>query len=118
MSKKEEFKSFVKKHPQLVNYIKSNEMTWQKFFEIYSLYGEDNNVWNKYFEPKEEKNIDNNVSLSDIVNMVKNVDLENVQKNITNISKAISLVQSLITKEEVPQTDTYMPRPLYKKFED
>ena len=114
MSKKEEFKSFVKKHPQLINYVKSNEMTWQKFFEIYSLYGEDNNVWNKYFE----KTIDNNTSLNDIINLVKNVDLDSVQKNITNISNAISLVQSLITKEEIPKSDTYMPRPLYKKFED
>ena len=49
--------------------------------------------------------------------MLKKVDLNSVQKNITNISKALGLVQSLITKDEI-NTETYTPRPLYKKFED
>ena len=115
MSKKEEFKVFVKKHPELIKFIRSGDMSWQKFFEIYSIYGNDQNIWNKYFNEKEETS--NNMSVSDLINMVKNVDLDSVQKNITNISKALGLVQSLITNDEVPK-DTYIPRPLYKKFED
>ena len=119
MSKKEEFKLFVKDHPELIKYVKSGDMSWQKFFEIYSIYGNDLNIWNKYFKQEEnpEKVIEN-TSVSDLINMVKNVDLDNVQKNINNISKAIGLVQSLITKDEIPTSDTYVPRPLYKKFED
>ena len=50
MSKKEEFKVFVKDHPELINYIKSGDMTWQNFFEIYSIYGTNSEVWNKYFK--------------------------------------------------------------------
>ena len=111
MSKKEEFKVFVKEHPELIRYVKSGDMSWQKFFEIYSIYGKDKNIWNKYF--KEE----NNINVSDLINMIKNVDLDSLQKNINNISKALNLVQSLITKEEI-NIDTYTPRPLYKKFED
>lgn len=119
MSNKEEFKSFVKSHPELISFVKNGEMTWQKFYETYSLYGKDDNVWNKYFkkeenEIKEEKE---NISVSDLIDMVKKVDLNSVQKNITNISKALGLVQSLITKDEI-NTETYTPRPLYKKFED
>lgn len=123
MSKKEEFKTFVKGHPELIKFIKSNEMTWQKFYEIYDIYGKENEVWDKYFknitEPESNKETENNSSftVSELIDMVKNVDLDSVQKNITNISKALGLVQSLITKEEV-STDTYTPRPLYKKFED
>ena len=113
MSLKEEFKLFVKDHPELIKYVTKGDMSWQKFFEIYSIYGTDNNVWNKYFN----ENTSNNMSVSDLINMVKNVDLDSVQKNINNISKALGLVQSLITKDEIP-TDTYTPRPLYKKFED
>lgn len=119
MSNKEEFKLFVKLHPELISFVKNGEMTWQKFYETYSLYGKDDNVWNKYFkkeenEIKEEKE---NISVSDLIDMVKKVDLNSVQKNITNISKALGLVQSLITKDEI-NTETYTPRPLYKKFED
>ena len=115
MSKKEEFKLFVKNHPELINYVKDDNMSWQKFFEIYSIYGTDNSVWSKYFD---DNKTENNTSISEIIDMVKKVDLESVQKNITNISKAIGLIQSLITGEEVPQNETYTPRPLYKKFED
>ena len=119
MSNKEEFKLFVKSHPELISFVKNGEMTWQKFYETYSLYGKDDNVWNKYFkkeenETKEEKE---NIYFSDLIDMVKKVDLNSVQKNITNISKALGLVQSLITKDEI-NTETYTPRPLYKKFED
>ena len=116
MSNKEEFKLFVKSHPELIRYVKNGEMTWQKFYETYSLYGKENDVWNKYFSNNEE--IKENVSITDVIDMVKKVDLNSVQKNITNISKALGIVQSLITKDEVNTTESYTPRPLYKKFED
>ncbi|HCJ31872.1 MAG TPA: hypothetical protein DHV70_03185 [Firmicutes bacterium] len=123
MSNKEEFKLFVKSHPELIRYVKNGEMTWQKFYETYSLYGKENDVWNKYFNNNEEikENINEkkeNVSITDVIDMVKKVDLNSVQKNITNISKALGIVQSLITKDEVNTTESYTPRPLYKKFED
>ena len=123
MSKKEEFKLFVKDHPELIKFVKSNEMSWQKFYEVYDIYGDSNDVWNKYFnkleDEKEESSSKENFSVSDLINMVKNVDLNGVQKNITNISKALGLVQSLIAKDGSDAiTDTYTPRPLYKKFED
>ena len=123
MSNKEEFKLFVKSHPELIRYVKNGEMTWQKFYETYSLYGKENDVWNKYFSSNEEIKENTNekkdsVSLTDVIDMVKKVDLNSVQKNITNISKALGIVQSLITKDEVNTTESYTQRPLYKKFED
>ena len=123
MSNKEEFKLFVKSHPELIRYVKNGEMTWQKFYETYSLYGKENDVWNKQFSSNEEIKENTNekkdsVSLTDVIDMVKKVDLNSVQKNITNISKALGIVQSLITKDEVNTTESYTPRPLYKKFED
>ena len=117
MSKKEEFKIFVKEHPELIKYVKTGNMSWQKFFEIYSIYGNDQNIWNKYFNDDNSSSKET-INVSDLVNMVKKLDLDSVQKNITNISKALDLVQSLITKDEIPSSDTYTPRPLYKKFED
>lgn len=122
MQKKDEFKLFVRDHPQLIRYVKNDEMSWQKFFEIYSLYGSDNSIWDKYFNNEESDSSNGStkesMSVSDLIDMVKKVDLDSVQKNITNINKALALVQSLITKDEVPESDVYTPRPLYKKFED
>lgn len=123
MSKKEEFKLFVKSHPELIKFVKSSKMSWQSFYEIYDIYGDNNEVWNKYFgklDEEETGELKENFSISDLVNMVKNVDLNSVQKNITNISKALGLVQSLIAKDDSGSLaeNTYTPRPLYKKFED
>ena len=58
MDKKEEFKAFVRKNPILVKYVKNNEMTWQKFYEIYDIYGENNDVWIDYLKEKEPTNLD------------------------------------------------------------
>ena len=112
---KEEFKEFVNKHPILIKYVNSNEMTWQKFYDMYSLYGEKNEAWDDYLKNDSDKKL-SNTTISDIVNAIKNVDVDTVQKNITTINKALTLIGSLITKDEV-QND-YTPRPLYKKFED
>ena len=49
------FKMFVRKNPNLIKYVNNNEMTWQKFYEMYDLYGEDNSIWDKYVK---EENID------------------------------------------------------------
>ena len=50
MDKKEAFKGFVRENPSLMRFIKNGEMTWQKFFEIYDMYGADNRVWNDYLK--------------------------------------------------------------------
>lgn len=124
MSKKEEFKLFVKDHPQLIRFVKTDEMTWQKFFEVYSLYGSNEEVWNKYFtnETASEaasSNSSSSFSLTEFIEMAKKIDLEAVQKNITSINKGLALIESLITKDASNlQTEEYTPRPLYKKFED
>ena len=117
---KEEFKKFVSSHPELVNFVNKNEMTWQKFYDMYSLYGDKSEVWNNYFSIKNESsNVQKTISsatISDVVDMIKKIDVDSVQKNITTINKALTLISSLITKENV--TNDYTARPLYKKFED
>ena len=34
-----DFKVFVQAHPTLVESVKKGDMTWQKFYELYDLYG-------------------------------------------------------------------------------
>ena len=38
MSKKDEFKSFAKAHPELVKSIRSGDANWQQLYEIYDIY--------------------------------------------------------------------------------
>ncbi|MBQ3021364.1 MAG: hypothetical protein IJD92_03975 [Bacilli bacterium] len=113
MDKKAQFKEFVSKHPELVTFIKNKENTWQDFYEIYDIYGEDETAWNKYFE----NNTTNNSSIGELTSLFKNINMDNVQKHITNAQKAVSLIQEL-TNKGTTNIVNKTPRPITKFFGD
>lgn len=110
----DEFKSFVKTKPELADYVSSGEMTWQKFYELYDLYGKDNSIWDKYI--KKDRS-----SISKITDLVKNIDTDSIKSNIDTAQKAIDFVADL-TKKDVGtksfSSGPVSPRPLNKFFED
>ena len=127
--KKEEFKEFVKNNPKLIKYVKNNEMTWQKFYEMYDLYGNEESVWKDYIseEKIENKVIENTaktgiagLTLSEVVKWFKNVDLDGIQEGIGNVQRVLGVVQDFSKKDNMSDNtkSTYKPRPLYKHFED
>lgn len=122
MSNKEEFKKFVKENPRLVKFVNNGDMSWQKFYEMYDLYGNDENVWEEYLSKSEEKK--STVSpttglggFGDILNFVKNIDLNAVQNSVGSIQRVLGVLQDFNTKDE-PTKEPYKPRPIYKHFED
>ena len=125
--KKDLFKEFVKKNPKLINYVKNNEMSWQKFYEMYDLYGEDESVWNEYIGTKNNDKVNNTteklalggLTLSEFINFIKKVDLDSLQDGISNVQRVLGVVQDFSKKDsKTEQTNSYKPRPLYKHFED
>lgn len=117
------FKEFVKKNPILIKYVNNNEVTWQHFYEMYDLYGEENEVWNKYLNEEEKQDIkkgsNSKSSFSDVLNMVKKMDADKVQEGINSLQKALGLFGDLIVKKDAPvNTNSYTPRQVYKRFED
>lgn len=116
MSKIDEFKKYVKSNPNLINYVKEGSMTWQGFYEIYDLYGEDKKAWDKYLN-KTTNEKSTKSSFSDIVNVVKNIDVDKMQESITSIQKAVDLFSGLFVKDTA-KTSSYTPRPIYKRYED
>ena len=125
--KKEEFKEFVKKNPSLINYVKNNDMTWQKFYEMYDLFGEDESVWKEYIKkeatsPGVDDKIKSGVTgftLAEFINWLKNVDLDGLQEGIGNVQRVLGVVKDFSKKDSNSNTkQNYKPRPLYKHFED
>lgn len=107
----ESFKSFVRTKPSLVNLVSSGNYTWQKLYEIYALYGENSSVWNNLSTPS--------VTLKDMFNTIKNIDVSEVQNSINSLQKGIKYVEDFVkTKEKSIPVSNYKPRPLYKYFDD
>ncbi|MBR3210020.1 MAG: hypothetical protein IKF82_07150 [Bacilli bacterium] len=110
MNKKEEFKAFVKKHPGLVKYVNNGTMTWQRFYEMYDMYGDDNSVWRSY--------LSDSLSSSNLFDFVKNMDFDTIQSGVNSLQRVISLLQEMSSKGSKATEEDYTPRPLYKHFED
>ena len=117
---KESFKIFVKKHPEFVKYINSGEMTWQKFYETYDIYGESSEVWDKFMtkDSTKQASLLGDTSLKDIFNAVKQIDLDTVKKGVDGLQKAVGLIQDITGNKPTTGQNTYQRRPMYKYFED
>ena len=123
MTKIDNFKLFVKNNPNLITYVKNNTMSWQKFYELYDLYGEDNNVWNEYLNKDTTVNTTKTESkksnkFSDILDMAKNLDTNKLQDGISSVQKAIGLIGDILVQDKKPDASTYNPRPIYRRFDD
>ena len=116
MNKKEEFKAFVKKNPRLIKFVKEGSMNWQKFYEIFDLYGEDENAWKDYLKKEEKKSVEN--TSIDLVSWLKNIYLDGVQNGMNSLQRVVALLGELTTKSPTTTENAYKPRPLYKHFED
>lgn len=91
MSKVDNFKNFMYKHPEFIDYAKNNNVSWQTFYELYDIYGENEDVWKKYTS----KSITDNINLKNILNTVKNINLDSLEENISSIQKAVMLIEEL-----------------------
>lgn len=120
MDTKEKFKDFVRQNPVLLTHVKEGKMTWQKFYEIYDIYGEEESAWQDYFA-KEKTN--NDYNFKSITDKIKNLDLSSIQEHIGTAQKALGIVQELTSKGTTTTgaskvADAVNPRPINKIFED
>ena len=118
MDKIVEFKYFVKQHPKLITFVKKGDMSWQKFYEMYDLYGDDKEAWKDYLEPVKVATATTSAfGISDFMNWIKNIDLNKMQEGINSVQRVVGVLQDFGGKEDTIKPE-YKPRPLYKHFED
>lgn len=118
-----DFKNFVSKNPSLLKYVKEGSMTWQKFYEMYDLYGEKEEVWKDYIPISKEEEMKQvatqAVGFTDILSWLKTADLSKVEEGINSVQRVIGVLQDLgVSQNSETKATAYKPRPLYKHFED
>lgn len=109
MDRKEEFKVFVRKYPSFAEHVQNKSTTWQQLYELWDMYGEDDKIFSKFQSTTSN-------DLTNLISNIKNINVDNVKKNLTSIEKGIKLVQDFIKKDDIKPT--YEPRPLFRRFED
>ena len=121
---KDSFKEFVKKNNNLINIVEKGETTWQKLYELYDLYGENSSIWNKYLNNNTANN-SNNINISnltnnfkEIINFVKGIDLNSIQKGLNGLDKAIDAFKDILPDKPKVADNMYEPRPNYTYYED
>lgn len=120
---KDAFKSFARGHTELANYVMSGKTNWQKLYELYEIYGENSSIWDDYFSSSSVPSTTSDIStlpnnIRELMQSIKNIDLGSVQKGITNIQKALGLLQDIGLGNSSNNSNTYEPRPMYQHFDD
>jgi hypothetical protein len=108
MANKESFKLFVSKNPNFAKSVSSGKTSWQKLYELYDLYGENNEVWNDYRTEKVTSSTTTEaattgLSLKGILNSLKGINLESLQENVSSIQKAVGFLEDIT--REIPKKD-------------
>ncbi|MFX3622481.1 MAG: YlbD family protein [Ectobacillus sp.] len=100
----QKFKEFVRRHPKMIQEVRNGNKTWQQFYEEWYLLGEDDDFWNAYtaeeaLKPaaaKEHVPSNGKNFMGQMMSFIKNIDVDQVQYHLTNVTNAIGSVQQVI----------------------
>lgn len=96
------FKEFVRNHPKLIQSVRNGEKTWQQFYEEWYLLGESDEIWNAYREDNNQtmaatkENGESTNFMGQMISLIKNIDMDQVQYHISNVTNAIGSVQQVM----------------------
>lgn len=97
----EKFKEFVKQNPQIIKEVRTGNTTWQELYEDWYLLGEEDSKWDSYKENKDEAQKPEekkNDWMGSIMGTLKQMDANQMQGYISNLSQALSAVQGVISQ--------------------
>lgn len=94
----QKFKEFVKHYPMLTQEVRKGKKTWQELYEDWYLFGEEDEMWDPYKKPADQQNENNQKSefMTSFFSSLRNIDMNEMQKHISNASSVISTIQNVI----------------------
>lgn len=119
MSRKiEEFKAFVKSHPGLIDEVKDGRRTWKELYEEWYVLGDEDERWSQYTKLNEEENVK---GIAGVFSKLKNINLDEVQKNIVEMKGLVSTIQEFVRdvqpeKRQIPPNHYPSRAPYYHQY--
>ena len=107
---KEDFKDFVRLHPFVSKAVNENRITWQKAYEHYDIFGEDN--W-EFLEEKKETPKEIARPTITLPNL-SDIDLGQVSKVLEQLTSVLGLAKELVGKNPTKATENV----LFERFKD
>lgn len=109
------FKAFVKNHPKIIDEVKSGKWTWKELYEEWYVLGEDDEKWLPYVNQKNHKTTD---GFSHVLSKLKDLNLEDVQKNIVEMKGLVATIQDFVRdlKPNQPNQHSMMNPPLHNNY--
>ena len=130
-----EFKAFVKKYPKMTQEVRAGKKTWQEFYEEWAIIGEKDDYWKTYEDSSggeaeeviegeviedtqsgKRRKKGNPLSSGDVkapmewigtaFHYLKDVDMNQLQSQITHVGATIASIQSVINQFRNPAGET------------
>ncbi|WP_171051664.1 YlbD family protein [Alteribacter natronophilus] len=109
----QKFKAFVKDHPYVLRDVKRNEKTLQDLYEEWTLFGDDDPVWETYkeqqpsFSPEQAVSQDSasesqqetkssGATAANILAMIKSMNMNDLQNQLSQFNGALTSLQELL----------------------
>lgn len=99
MSRMDEFKTFISKYPKIKEDVINKTYTWQQIYENWIILGEDDLFFEKYKTNNQKtsntlEDMLSQANLKSIINYVKNIDPDSINKTLNTIQKVLQITQS------------------------
>ncbi|OLS41983.1 YlbD family protein [Bacillus sp. MRMR6] len=109
------FKEFVRNNPSLIKEVRSGKATWQELFEDYYLLGEEDSRWESIGKT-ETSNVKEETEakgdwMSTIMGTLQNMDPNQIQHYIGNLSQALGAIQGVISQFQGSNNPTGQVKP-------
>ena len=105
MSKKDEFKEFLKKNTYLSKLVNNGYTTYQSLFETYDIYGEDESVWSEFRSKANASEVKVTDGVKSVLNNLKNIDLDKLEENISSLEKALGFLESIVVSRSEKKSE-------------
>ena len=90
ISKLDEFKLFIKDQEEVLDKIHKGELSWQKVYEIYDLYGPSNALF-KQPQNETRNSKQSNNQINNALKAFQDIDMDKISNNLQSIQKVLGI---------------------------